>query len=354
MLPKISSYTPTDSCLLDHCRRVAAVVQCTVHQLFLATRVKVSIGSAALLHHAPLTDFPGLGGEDWLVPALLRAFHHLGEGSEHLRRLAEIVHIANRFDELYELRATEPRSMAEIIAELRRLAKENSWSMDPVNALENVARGMNVKALAQSSLPIFPQAILRIQQLLNRPESAAGQIDRIAAAVFRPLFNRRSVQSLLPHSLEAAELAHRLAARMPSIDREEAFLCGLLHDIGKALIDQLDVFSSATMIGLLDYGCPPVYAENLLIGCDHGMAGGDIAAYWRLSARQVEAIRYHHQPERSGSPLAHLLYLVEWRLGHLEDLPSAHRVDLCMRSTGFTPHSLEAWHNGQPALAMTA
>ena len=165
---------------------------------------------------------------------------------------------------------------------------------------------------------------------------------------------RKSSSPRIPRLLSAYLALGAAICGPPAIDREEAFLCGLLHDIGKALIDQLDVFSSATMIGLLDYGCPPVYAENLLIGCDHGMAGGDIAAYWRLSARQVEAIRYHHQPERVGSPLAHLLYLVEWRLGHLEDLPSAHRVDLCMRSTGFTPHSLEAWHNGQPALAMTA
>jgi hypothetical protein len=68
----------------------------------------------------------------------------------------------------------------------------------------------------------------------------------------------------------------------------------------------------------------------------------------------VEAIRCHHQPERIDSPLAHLLYLVEWRLGHLEDVPSAHRVGLCLRSTGITEHSLEGWHNGRPAVELVA
>jgi len=354
MSPKLSVCAPADSCLLRHCRRVAAVAQCIAHQLFLASPVKVGVESAALLHHSPLETLPHLADEEALILALLRAFHHAADAPEHLRRLAEIIHIANRFDELYELRATEPRSTAEIVAELRRLAKEHSWSMDPVNALENVTRGTDVKVSAKSSLPVFRQAALRILQLLDRPESAAGQIDRIAATVFRPIFTRPSMRPLLLHALEAAELARHLAARAPRIDSEEAFLCGLLHDIGKLLIDRLNLFDSATMQGLLDYGCPPVYAENLLIGCDHGNAGADIAASWRLPARYVEAIRYHHQPERTDSPLAHLLNLVECRLGHLEDTPSAHRVGLCMGSTGVTVHSLEAWRHRRPPLTLIA
>jgi len=389
----------TDSYLEGHCRRVAAVVQCIGHQLFLAAPVKVSVESAALLHHSPVEALPRVACEEALVPALLRTFQHAADAPEHLRRLAEIVHIADRFDELYEVRATEPRSLAKIIAELRRLAEENSWSMDPVNALENVGRETNVKSFAKSPLPIFPHSALRILRLLDQPESTAGQIERIAAAdpvvagnlvrvansalfvgypeiatirsavmrlgylttrklvlatVFRPVFTRPSMRPLLQHSLEAAELAHHLASRAPGIDREEAFLCGLLHDVGKLLMDRLNLFDSARMQGLLEHGCPPVYAENLLMACDHGTAGAEIASHWKLPARHVEAIRYHHQPEGISSRMAHLLYLVEWRLGHLEDIPSAHRVGLAMSSLRVTEDSLEAWHNEQSPLALVA
>ena len=330
------------------------MAQCIAHQMFLAAPVKVSVESAALLHHSPLEALPHLIDGEVLVPALLRAFHHAAGAPKHLRRLAEIVHIANRFDELYELRATAPRSPAETIAELRRLAEENSWSMDPAKALENLARRTDLKVLAKPPLPDFPQAALRVFQVLDRTESSAGQTGRIAATAFRPLFSLPSMRSLLQHAMEAAELAHHLAARVPAIGREEAFLCGLLHDVGKLLVDRLNLFDSATMRELLDHGCPPVYAENFLMGCDHGKAGGNLAASWRLPARHVDAIRCHHRPESVDSPLAHLLYLVEWRLGHLEDMPSAHRVGLCLRSTGVTEHSLEAWHNAREPLAMTA
>jgi len=399
MSPELNTCVPTDLRLLGHCRRVAAVAQCIAHQLFLAAPVKVSVESAALLHHSPVEALPDVADEEALVPALLRTFRHAADAPKHLRQLAEIIHIANRFDELYDLRATDPRSTAEILVELRRWAQENSWSMDPVRALEKVARETEVKAFAKCPLPVFPQAAVRVVQLLDQPESSVAQIERIAAAdpviagnvvrvansplflgypevatirtavmrlgylttrkiilatVFRPLFLRPSMRPLLEHALEAAELAHYLAARARAIDREEAFLCGLLHDVGKLLIDQLNLFDSARVRGLLDHGCPPVYAENLLIGCDHGKAGGDIAAHWKFPARHVKAIRYHHQPEGIDSPMAHLLYLVEWRLDHLEDTPSADRVALCMGSTGITDDSLEAWHNDRSPVAMIA
>jgi putative nucleotidyltransferase with HDIG domain len=399
MSPEPSASTSPDSCLLDHCRRVAAVVQCIAHQLFLAAPVKDSVESAALLHHSPLEGLSHLAGEAGLVLTLLRTFHHPADAPEHLRLLAEIIHVANRFDELYELRATEPRSPAEIIAELRRLAEQNSWSMDPVDALETVGRETDVKSFAKTPLPAFPQSALRILRLLDQPESTAGQIEKIAVAdpvvsgnlvrvansalflgypevstihgavmrlgclttrkivlatVFRPIFTRPSMRTLLRHSLEAAELAHHLAARVPAVDREEAFLCGLLHDVGKLLMDRLNLFDSARMRGLLDHGCPPVYAENLLIGCDHGTAGADIAAHWKLPARQVEAIRCHHQPEAINSPMAYLLYLVESRLSHVEDLPSPHRVGRSMKVTGVTEYSLADWHNEQTPVTLVA
>jgi putative nucleotidyltransferase with HDIG domain len=378
---------------------VAAVAQCIAHQLFVAAPVKVSIGWVALLHHWPVEGLPEVAEEESLVPGLLRTFHHAADAPKHLQQLAEIIHIANCFDELYERRATEPRSAAEIVVELRRLAQEHSWSMDPVNALEKVARETGVKSFAKSPLPVFPQAAFHILQFLDQPESTAVQIERIAATdpviagnllrvansplflgyqevatirsavirlgylttrkiilatLFRPFFMRPSMRSLLQHALEAGELAHHLAARTPAVDQEEAFLCGLLHDVGKLLIDQLNLFDSARVRGLLDHGCPPVYAENLLMGCDHGKAGADIAAHWRLPARHVEAIRWHHQPERISSPLAHLLYLVEWRLDHLEDIPSDHRFDLCIESTGVTLESLEAWDNQRSTVALIA
>jgi putative nucleotidyltransferase with HDIG domain len=282
---------------------------------------------------------------------------------------------------------------------LRRLAQKNSWSMDPVDALETVGRETDVKSFAKTPLPAFPQSALRILRLLDQPESTAGQIEKIAVAdpvvsgnlvrvansalflgypevstihgavmrlgclttrkivlatVFRPIFTRPSMRTLLRHSLEAAELAHHLAARVPAVDREEAFLCGLLHDVGKLLMDRLNLFDSARMRGLLDHGCPPVYAENLLIGCDHGTAGADIAAHWKLPARQVEAIRCHHQPEAINSPMAYLLYLVESRLSHVEDLPSPHRVGRSMKVTGVTEYSLADWHNEQTPVTLVA
>jgi len=111
-----------------------------------------------------------------------------------------------------------------------------------------------------------------------------------------------------------------------------------LHDIGKLLIDRLNLFIPHHA-GLLDHGCRRVRRE-LLMG-SITKAGGDLAASGDCPPA-LDAIRCTIGRERR-FPLAHLLYL--WMAsGHLEDMPSAHRVGLCCAARRHE-HSLEAWHN---------
>ena len=382
MSPELESYLPADPTLLAHCRRVAAVAQCIGHQLFLDTAAKGSLKAGALLHHLRIDGTaPALA-----CAAILQAFHRPVGIAAALRQSVDILNIADNFDQLYEARPIEPRSPPEIIAELRRRAEWYSWGMEPVNALDRVMRETEFKGFDGFSLPVFPQAAYRALQLIEQPDSTVAQIESIVssdpaiaasvvraansalfmghsevltirnavtrlgygstrkiilATALRPVFARASMQPLLLHSLKMAELVSYLAAQTRSVDPEEAFLCGLLHDIGKLLLDRLNIFDSGRIRGLTEHGCPAVYAENLLIGCDHGELGGSIASSWKFPPRLGQAIQNHHTPERTDSPLAHLLYLGECRLDHLEDLPSPFRLELCERSTGIAHEALE-------------
>ena len=78
--------------------------------------------------------------------------------------------------------------------------------------------------------------------------------------------------------------------------RERAFTCGLVHDIGKLLLnqplkkelEQLPVDSDFD--GLLE-------AEKRILGFDHAEAGAMLGESWNFPAPLVEVIRWHHQPE---------------------------------------------------------
>ena len=77
-----------------------------------------------------------------------------------------------------------------------------------------------------------------------------------------------------------------------------------------------------------------------MLGCDHGEIGAGLIAEWNFPDEFIEAVRFHHQPERSDSKLASLAYLAEFWSGLDEDLPSFGRVDACLARVGMTLETL--------------
>jgi HD-like signal output (HDOD) protein len=87
---------------------------------------------------------------------------------------------------------------------------------------------------------------------------------------------------------------------------------------------------------MVQRGCPATCAERLLFGGDHGEIGAEILREWNFSEALVEAVRFHHQPERAKGALAALTYLAEFCSGVDEDMPSFNRVEDCLSRTGLS------------------
>jgi putative nucleotidyltransferase with HDIG domain len=78
---------------------------------------------------------------------------------------------------------------------------------------------------------------------------------------------------------------------------EEAYVSGLLHDIGKLLLDQVVLSNYNTIIDAVQrYKMPLWQVEEKLIGIDHAKVGGLIAEHWNFPVVLVDAIRFHHAP----------------------------------------------------------
>jgi len=100
------------------------------------------------------------------------------------------------------------------------------------------------------------------------------------------------------HCLGVACASRRIAAAVKSSVRpEEAFVLGLLHDLGKDALNAtmpksyLKVLRKAeeTQADLCD-------VERLLLGVDHAVVGRRLAERWGLPRPLVEAIWLHHHP----------------------------------------------------------
>ncbi len=97
------------------------------------------------------------------------------------------------------------------------------------------------------------------------------------------------------HSRLVAELARAFAERLGREDREEAYLAGLLHDIGQLLLlDGLGARYAALLAWSRDEDFL-ISLERPELGTDHAAAGAALIDRWRLPAFVADAVLFHHR-----------------------------------------------------------
>lgn len=80
------------------------------------------------------------------------------------------------------------------------------------------------------------------------------------------------------------------------VDPEEAFLCGLLHDLGKVALDSCLPKSIARIVQITESTLSNIAdVEKKVLGIDHTTAGKRLAQRWGLPQSIVECVWLHHQ-----------------------------------------------------------
>jgi putative nucleotidyltransferase with HDIG domain len=102
---------------------------------------------------------------------------------------------------------------------------------------------------------------------------------------------------LWEHSL-AVSVASGLIARDTGLSSGEPFVYGLLHDIGKVIINLSMKKQFEEVIQMTAQQDIPFYeAERKVLGFDHGDMGKYVAEQWRLPANLAFVIANHHEDD---------------------------------------------------------
>ena len=119
---------------------------------------------------------------------------------------------------------------------------------------------------------------------------------------------------LYNHALGTAMLAETLANITGKASPDIAYTAGLLHDVGKVVLDQYiapahPFFYRRTQVDGVDL----VVVEREVFGITHAEAGSRLAERWSLPESLADTIKHHHFPEEAtvNPELTHLVYLAD-------------------------------------------
>jgi len=111
--------------------------------------------------------------------------------------------------------------------------------------------------------------------------------------------------SLWKHSLACAMVSREFARRVSYADPEQAYLAGLLHDLG--LIVELTSFPrefDQVSRTAFERRCPLHEVEPSILGLNHCAIGEMLAERWQLPLELKEVIRCHHDVDHASAACA--------------------------------------------------
>jgi putative nucleotidyltransferase with HDIG domain len=226
------------------------------------------------------------------------------------------------------------------------------------------------QVLSAKTIKLANSALFKRVQKVTTIEGAVSMLGRdkiikwIVAEAIEGLFNRSQggysmcKGGLFHHARKIASLSESIAAASGATDPQTAYLSGLLHDIGKVVLDQYIPEVASRLYQERAAGeCDFLKSERTFLGMDHTEAGACLALKWGFPDCLVDAIKYHHHPgadDLRSSTTAGIVYLADLLLakfapGTTVSFPRTNELINQLQKTKLSPQQLNALIDSIPS-----
>ncbi len=195
-------------------------------------------------------------------------------------------------------------SFPQVAVKLLEASRDETVSLGDLAKILETDPGISVRVLEIVNSAFY--GIGRQITKLSEAVSLLGldEIKKIALGmtVFEKMFKSgraRQFDRLLfwRHSLSVAVLSLEIAREAGYPDPEEAYIAGLLHDVGKIFLDIHGKKDYGTFIQELSSSTELIIEkERATLGLGHDDVGAFFCSLWKLPEKLIMAVKYHHQP----------------------------------------------------------
>jgi putative nucleotidyltransferase with HDIG domain len=223
-------------------------------------------------------------------------------------------------------------AMPQILLKLLELCQSDRAGMAELAKLLAYDAGMTAKVLKVANSAAYQRGGQKVELVSALSALGADMIKMlvVSESVLQTLGSfphcaNRDLRQFWWHALTTAVIARDIARAMGYAQSEEAYLAGLLHDVGRlALLAAAPEEYGVTFHVEDDQNLCAVEQRNLQIS--HAEAGAWLVERWNLDSFMADAVLYHHEsPARveGAHPLIRLLHLANQLAGHDPAMPIA-------------------------------
>jgi putative nucleotidyltransferase with HDIG domain len=209
-------------------------------------------------------------------------------------------------------------SLPQALAEILREVDNPDFSPESLAKiiLKDPSLTGRILKMANSSMYKRRAAISNVHQAVQVLGATTVKCLALSSSVFHPDQIKKEAgidsQVYFANVLTVAAACEKIAQAMRYKASEDAFVAGLLHDIGTMFFihhypDQYRLIADRRV----PRATTLMEAEQLVFGVDHCEAGYHLATRWRLPLQVAEAIRDHHADSdaKSANPVAEIVKL---------------------------------------------